>query len=300
VDDVLAFLDARLDEALRELQELVRLPSVSAQGRAIQETAHYLADRLAALGFQVKLVPKPGEGNPVVWAYQEGRSPKTILFYNHYDVQPPEPLEEWSSPPFEPVVRAGCLYGRGASDNKGNILARMFALRAWREVRGYLPCSVKFCIEGDEEIGSPNMERWVEENRELLRADACIWEGGGVTWDGRPYVTLGVKGLLYVELEVSSLARDAHSSWGTVLPNAAWRLVWALASIKDAQERILIPGFYQHVRPPHRLRRRQWLPCPARRRRRCVPMGPGSSSAGSLMPRCADVTSLSPRPPLMG
>lgn len=250
MDDVLAFLDARLDEALRELQELVRLPSVSAQGRAIQETAHYLADRLAALGFQVKLVPKPGEGNPVVWAYQEGRSPKTILFYNHYDVQPPEPLEEWSSPPFEPVVRAGCLYGRGASDNKGNILARMFAVRAWREVRGYLPCSVKFCIEGDEEIGSPNMERWVEENRELLRADACIWEGGGVTWDGRPYVTLGVKGLLYVELEVSSLARDAHSSWGTVLPNAAWRLVWALASIKDAQERILIPGFYQHVRPP--------------------------------------------------
>jgi len=250
MQDVLAYLDAHLEEAIRELQELCRLPSVSAQGRAIEETADYLADRLSALGFRAEVVPKPGEGHPVVWAHQEGRSPRTLLFYDHYDVQPPEPLEEWSSPPFEPVVRAGRIYGRGASDNKGNIVARLFALRAWREVRGGLPCGVKFCIEGDEEIGSPHMEEWVAQNRHLLQADACIWEGGGVTWDGRPYLTLGVKGLLYVELEVQALARDAHSSWGTVLPNAAWRLVWALASLKGDDEQVRIPGFYDRVRPP--------------------------------------------------
>jgi len=157
-------------------------------------------------------------------------------------------VELWSSPPFQPTLREGKLYGRGVSDNKGNIAARLAALRAWKEVRGELPCAVKFCIEGDEEIGSPQMEEFVAEQRELLAADACVWEGGGVTWEGVPQVTLGVKGLLYVELESNTVNRDAHSSYGTVLPNAAWRLAWALTSIKGPDERVLIDGFYDAVR----------------------------------------------------
>lgn len=250
MEKVLRFVEEHLDEALQGLRELCRFPTVSAEGRAIEETAQYLAYRLEDLGFQASIVPKPGEGNPVVWAYQEGSSPRTLLFYNHYDVQPVDPLQEWATDPFDVVVRAGRIYGRGVSDNKGNIVARLLAIRAWREVEGGLPCGVKFCIEGDEEIGSPYMEEWVHSHRDLLEADACLWEGGGVSWDGRPYLALGVKGLLYVELSVRTLARDAHSSWGTVLPNAAWRLVWALASLKAPDERVLIPGFYDDVRPP--------------------------------------------------
>jgi acetylornithine deacetylase/succinyl-diaminopimelate desuccinylase-like protein len=250
MEQVLRYLDDHLHDALRQLQELCALPSVSARGQAIEETAAWLAEHLRSLGFQAQVLPKPEGGQPVVWAAAQGASPRTLLFYDHYDVQPEEPLEEWSSPPFQPSLRAGRLYGRGAADNKGNIVARLWAVRAWQEAGGGLPCTVKFCIEGDEEIGSPHMEELVAQHRQLLQADACLWEGGGVTWDGRPQLTLGVKGLLYVELAVRSLARDAHSSWGTVLPNAAWRLTWALNSIKGPDERVRVPGFYEAVRPP--------------------------------------------------
>jgi acetylornithine deacetylase/succinyl-diaminopimelate desuccinylase-like protein len=250
MEDLFKYIDGHLAESVEELKELIRLPTVSAQGRAIRETAEWVAGRLRGLGFEAQVIAKPEGGHPVVYAEAPGRSERTLLFYDHYDVQPPEPLEEWETPPFEPVEKDGKLYGRGAFDNKGNIAARFAALHAWRDVRGELPCRVKFCIEGDEEIGSPHMEEWVEEHRELLAADACIWEGGGVTWEGLPMVTLGVKGLLYVELTCQTISHDAHSSYATVLPNAAWRLVWALSTIKAPDERILIEGFYDDVRPP--------------------------------------------------
>lgn len=256
LEEVYRHIEGHLDEALTDLMGLCRLPSVSAQGLAIQDTAEHLAGLLRGLGFEVRILPKaaPAEGapggQPVVYAYRAGVSPRTLLFYNHYDVQPAEPLELWSSPPFEPALRDGKLYGRGVCDNKGNIAARLAAIRAWLRACGEVPCSLKFCIEGDEEIGSPYMEEFVEEHRELLAADACLWEGSGVTWEGIPQLVLGGKGLLYVELECETISRDAHSSYGTVLPNAAWRLVWALASIKGPDERIRIEGFYDAVRPP--------------------------------------------------
>ncbi|MCH7577775.1 MAG: M20/M25/M40 family metallo-hydrolase [Chloroflexi bacterium] len=249
MDDIFRYIDDHLNESITGLTELCKLPSVSAQNSAIEETAEHVSGLLRDLGFEARVLPKAAGGYPVVYAEQAGRSARTLLFYDHYDVQPPEPLELWSSPPFQPTLREGKLYGRGVSDNKGNIAARLAALRAWKEVRGELPCAVKFCIEGDEEIGSPQMEEFVAEQRELLAADACVWEGGGVTWEGVPQVTLGVKGLLYVELESSTVDRDAHSSYGTVLPNAAWRLAWALSSIKGPDERVLIDGFYDAVRP---------------------------------------------------
>jgi acetylornithine deacetylase/succinyl-diaminopimelate desuccinylase-like protein len=255
MDDIFRYIDDHLDESIAKLTELCKLPSVSAQNSAIDETAEHVADLLRELGFEAQVLPKPDPsggrpaGYPVVCAGEPGQSSRTLMFYDHYDVQPVEPLELWSSPPFEATVRDGKLYGRGVCDNKGNIAARLAALRAWKSVRGELPCAVKFCIEGDEEIGSPQMEEFVEEHRDLLAADACVWEGGGVTWEGIPQLTLGVKGLLYVELEANTINRDAHSSYGTVLPNAAWRLAWALASIKGPDERVLIDGFYDAVRP---------------------------------------------------
>ncbi len=260
MQDIFRHIDDHLDESIAQLTELCNLPSVSADpptAETIAETAEHLAGLLRDLGFEARILPKPAlsavegppGGHPVVYGEQPGRLPRTLLFYDHYDVQPPEPLELWSSPPFEPTLREGKLFGRGVSDNKGNIAARLAALRAWKEVRGELPCAVKFCIEGDEEIGSPHMEEFVEEHSELLAADACVWEGGGVTWEGVPQIILGVKGLLYVELEANTVSRDAHSSYGTVLPNAAWRLAWALASIKGPDERVLIDRFYEAARP---------------------------------------------------
>jgi acetylornithine deacetylase/succinyl-diaminopimelate desuccinylase-like protein len=252
MDDVLKYCDDHHDEAVAKLIELCRFETVSAQARAIAETAEWVSDELRGLGFEVQILPKP-EGppaQPVVYAEAKGASPKTLLFYDHYDVQPEEPLAEWKTPPFDPVLKDGKLYARGAFDNKGNIAARLAAIRAWREVRGELPCGIKFAIEGDEEIGSPFMEEFVERHKDLLTADACIWEGGGVTWEGLPMVTLGVKGLLYVQLECQTISHDAHSSYGTVLPNAAWRLAWALSTIKGPDERIMIDGFFDDVRPP--------------------------------------------------
>ena len=251
--DIFKYIDEHLNDSIASLTELCKLPTVSAQKQAIGETAEHVVGMLRPLGFETQVLPKTGgppSAQPVVFAEARGKSPKTLLFYDHYDVQPPEPLELWTSPPFQPTLRDGKLYGRGVSDNKGNIAARVLAIKAWREVRGELPCSLKFCIEGDEEIGSPHMEEFVEEHRELLSADACLWEGGGVTWDGLPMVTLGVKGLIYVELTCETINRDAHSSYGTVLPNAAWRLVWALSTIKSLDERIQIEGFYDDMRPP--------------------------------------------------
>jgi len=253
MQSIFKYIDDHLNESIASLTELCKLPTVSAQKQAIAETAEHVVGMLRALGFETQVLPKTGgppSAQPVVFAEARGKSPKTLLFYDHYDVQPPEPLELWTSPPFQPTLRDGKLYGRGVSDNKGNIAARVAAIKAWRNVRGELPCSIKFCIEGDEEIGSPHMEEFVAEHRQLLAADACLWEGGGVTWDGLPMVTLGVKGLLYVELTCETINGDAHSSYGTVLPNAAWRLVWALSTIKSPDERIRIDGFYDDVRPP--------------------------------------------------
>jgi acetylornithine deacetylase/succinyl-diaminopimelate desuccinylase-like protein len=250
MEQVFRHIEEHQQEAIDDLVRLCRLPSVSAEGRAIEETAQLVSEMLRSLGFRSQILPKAG-GHSVVYGELAGASrEKTLLFYNHYDVQPAEPLDLWSSPPFEPALREGKLYARGACDNKGNITARLAVIRAFQAVRGQVPVSLKFCIEGDEEIGSPGIESFVEEQRQLLAADACLWEGGGVNWQGQPQITLGVKGLLYLELEARGANRDAHSSYATVVPNPAWRLTWALATLKDSQENILIDGFYQRVRPP--------------------------------------------------
>ncbi len=249
MEDIFRHIEEHQQEAIEDLMRLCRLPSVSAEGKAIEETAELVSEMLWGLGFRTQILPKAG-GHPVVYGELTGASmEKTLLFYNHYDVQPAEPLDLWSSPPFEPALRDDKLYGRGVCDNKGNIAARLAVIRAFQAVRGQVPVSLKFCIEGDEEIGSPGIEPFVEEQRQLLAADACLWEGGGVNWQGQPQITLGVKGLLYLELEARGANRDAHSSYATVLPNPAWRLLWALATLKDSQENILIDGFYEQVRP---------------------------------------------------
>ena len=173
-----------------------------------------------------------------------------MLFYNHYDVQPADPLELWESPPFEAVERDGSLYGRGAADDKGEIVSRLAALRLLRQRHGVLPFKAKFLIEGEEEIGSPNLYAYFEMHKERLAADACIWEYGGVDAAERPTTYCGLKGIITVELFVKTAGHDVHSSYGAVVENAVYRMAAAVASLRDDRGRVLVGGFYDDVRTP--------------------------------------------------
>ncbi len=245
-----AHLDATIDSQLpSQLETLVRLcaqPSIAAQNVGMQECAELVAGMLQARGFETSILPT--DGQPVVFAEREGISDRTLLFYNHFDVQPPEPLDLWESPPFEPEIRQGKIYARGVSDDKGHIVCRLAALDAILADQGELPCNVKFVIEGEEEIGSPNLPAFVASHKELLAADACIWEFGGVDYEGRPGQEAGLRGICYVELVARTGTLDAHSGLGGgIFPNAAWRLTWALGTLKGPDEKIRIPGFYDKV-----------------------------------------------------
>ena len=237
------------EDALRILELLCRQPSVSAEGRALDETAGLVEELLAGAGFETGQL-RGDVGAAAVYGDQSGRAGFTLLFYNHYDVQPVDPLELWDSPPFEPTWREGKLFARGTADNKGELAVRLAVIRALREEDGELPIGVRWIVEGEEEVGSTNFDEIVRRNAELLRADAALWEGGSARLpDGRPEVALGFKGALGVRLDVRTLATDAHSSFEPVAPSAAWRLVQALASIRDRAGRVQIRGFYDNVLP---------------------------------------------------
>ncbi|HAF61422.1 MAG TPA: peptidase M20 [Anaerolineaceae bacterium] len=243
------FLETHLDDSIEELKQLVAQPSVSAKNQGLQECSEMVAVMLKKRGFSV--VIHETKGAPIVTAERKGKSETTLLFYDHYDVQPPEPLELWESPAFEPEVRDGKVFGRGTSDNKGNIVNRLFAIDSLLEVMGELPCTVKFLIEGEEEISSKNLEEFVYSHKQELAADACIWEFGSVDHRDVPVQYLGLRGICYVQLEVETADMDVHSGLGgTIFPNAAWRLVWALATLKNEQEEILIDRFYEDMLLP--------------------------------------------------
>ncbi len=244
-----AAIETQFDQTLAALGQLCAQPSVSAQGLGMLECAQLVKQMLEKRGFETEIVPSAGF--PVVVGERSGRSDHTLLFYNHYDVQPPEPLELWDSPPFKADIREGKMYARGVSDDKGQLVSRLAAIDALLSVDGELPCSVKFLIEGEEEISSPNLPAFIETHAERLAAEACIWEFGGVNHEGTPVQVAGLRGICYVELSVQTASRDAHSgTGGSIFPNAAWRLTWALNSLKQADERIRIPGFYNRVVPP--------------------------------------------------
>lgn len=257
MSDVLAEIDRYIEQdlhvSLEALKRLVRIPSVSCRGESIEPAARLVAELLAEVGLQAEVMPTVGF--PVVFADSGGPGNKTLLCYNHYDVQPPEPLDLWESPPFDPTVRNGRLYARGVADDKAEIISRIAAIRAVKAVTGSLPMRVKFLIEGEEESGSRSLAPFITEHKDLLAADVCLWEGGGVDAEGRPTMYLGLRGFCGVEYRVQTLTRDAHSGCILNLPNAAWRLVWALGSIKGPDERIRIPGFYDGVEPPTDIQR---------------------------------------------
>ncbi|MBX7215044.1 MAG: M20/M25/M40 family metallo-hydrolase [Thermoflexales bacterium] len=244
------YLTENRERLLEDYKDFLRQPSVAATGEGMAEMAALVARRLAGLGATVELSPTAPGAPPVVWA-ELGDGPRTLLIYNHYDVQPAEPLDLWESPPWEPTLREGKLFARGALDDKGELVTRIHAIEAWLKTQGPLPCRIKWLIEGEEEISSPHLHDWVARHREkVVGADGCLWEFGGFDEEGRPEHTLGVKGICYVELHASAVSHDLHSSMAALAPNAAWRLIWALNTIKGPDEKILIDHYYDAVRAP--------------------------------------------------
>ncbi len=243
------WLETHLDQSLAELGRYVAQPSVGAQNLGLTECAELTATMLRARGFDTAVLRTGGA--PVVYAERAGRSDRTLLFYNHYDVQPPEPLELWESPPFEATRRGDRVFGRGISDDKGHVTARLHAIDALLAAGGELPCRIKFVIEGEEETSSVHLHDFVVSHKARLKADACVWEFGGVDHRETPLQYCGLRGICYVELSVETASIDAHSGvGGSIFPNAAWRLTWALNAIKGPDGRVRIPGFYDAVVPP--------------------------------------------------
>jgi acetylornithine deacetylase/succinyl-diaminopimelate desuccinylase-like protein len=248
MDKFQAYMDANRDRFLDELKSLCAQPSIAVRGTGLEETATLVEERLRGLGAQVRRI-LVGKSAPFLFA-ELGQGRRTMLIYNHYDVQPPDPLDEWQSPPFDPTVRDERLYARGVADDKGDLLCRLQAAETYQQTVGPLPLRLRFLIEGEEEIGSPHLATFARQYPGLLEADGCLWETGDKDAARRFVLTLGLKGICYVELKVKTAASDLHSMWGGVVPNAAWRLVWALDTLKDAEDRILVDGLMDHVRPP--------------------------------------------------
>lgn len=247
MQDVFAEIDRNRVTYVERLRGLVRQPSVAAQGRGVAE-ARAEVTRLAE-GAGATVVEVPTSGQSVLWMDFGGKGPRTVNVYNHYDVQPADPLELWTAEPFDVTERDGKLFGRGVADDKGSLVARICALEAFRTVRGDLPLRVRIAAEGEEEIGSPHLDEFVDSFEPTLReADAVVWEGSMKNIAGQVELELGGKGLLYVEFVARGAARDEHSMWGGLVPNPAWRLVRMLNDLVSPEGHVAIPGFYDSVR----------------------------------------------------
>ena len=247
-EKIMKYIDDTQDDAIDALKKLVRIPSVAAKGEGLSETASLVEKMLKDIGLETEQHEITG-GAPVVTGWKDVGAKRTLLFYNHYDVQPAEPFDLWDSPPYEPEIRDGRLWGRGVADNKGDAILRIWVLKAFKETGTDLPVNIKFVVEGEEEIGSLHLPEYIEKNKDFLRADGGIWEFGGADINGLQEAWLGLKGVFFVELEVVRLSRDVHSSLACTLPSAAYRLVWALNSLKDMNSKITIDGFYDGIKP---------------------------------------------------
>jgi acetylornithine deacetylase/succinyl-diaminopimelate desuccinylase-like protein len=246
-ESILQYIDDNLDASINELSRLCSLPSVAAKGENMEETAELVDSVIANLGFTTKIHPTSGVS--VVTGELDVGAKRTLMFYDHFDVQPAEPFELWDSPPFELTKRDGRLFARGVADNKGDFVSRITAVKSYIENGIELPVNIKFVVEGEEEISSPHLPEFIKNNKDFIKADGGIWEFGGSDITGVQEAWLGLKGIVYVQLEIEKLNTDSHSSTACVLPSAPYRLIWALNSLKDKEENILIAGFYDDVKP---------------------------------------------------
>ena len=232
-----------------ELKELCSFPSISNHGKdAIEPARGWIADRLARFTDRVETFD--AGGMPALYAEVLGGGRRRLLLYQHYDVQPVDPIDLWDSPPFEPVEKDGRIVARGVADDKADVMARIHALETLKAL-GELPVTLRFLVEGEEEIGSKTFEKIAHMQAGKLAADGCLWESGASFDDaGRPTIQFGCRGLLYVQLRVKMLAFDQHSGWASIYPSAAMYMIGALASLRDQEMNIRIAGFYDKVVKP--------------------------------------------------
>jgi acetylornithine deacetylase/succinyl-diaminopimelate desuccinylase-like protein len=242
-----------IQKAYKELTDLVAIETVSAQGRNLEAGADFVTSLLEREGFVVKQYK--GKIAPILVA-EAGTGERTLLIYNHYDVQPESPLDLWESEPFKVTERTDAdgivrLHARGVSDDKGEFIVRLAALRALKaKHHGVLPLKIKWLLEGEEEIGSPSLEEFVRDHAVELKADGCWWEFGAIDPSGRPILIGGLKGIICLELRAKVADSDLHSSYGAVVDNPLWKLAKAVSSMRDENGKILIDGFYNSVRAP--------------------------------------------------
>ena len=247
----LLFVDKHRNELLNDLQTLIKQPSISAKNEGIEECSILVSKMLKKAGVSSEILRLNKNAAPLVFGEVKSKSnpSKTLLFYNHYDVQPVEPIEEWEYPPFSGKIIGNKIFGRGASDDKGELITRIKAVESYLQEYNDVPCNIKFCIEGEEENGSENIEKYLKKFKKKFSCDGVIWEFGYIDTKNRPIVGLGMKGLLYVELSVKESIRDAHSSFATIIKNPAWRLIDALKTLRDSDGKILIDGWSDDIVP---------------------------------------------------
>ena len=261
-----AFVEQNKSRFLDELKDFLRIPSVSTlpdHKPDVQRAARFVADSLRTAGLEnVEIIPTAR--HPLVyadWLHAPGKP--TVLCYGHYDVQPPDPLDLWTTPPFEPTLRDGNLYARGSSDDKGQMYMHVKAIEALRAVHGKLPVNVKFLIEGEEEVGGESVAKYVAENPEKLKADVALVSDTSLYAEGIPTLCIGLRGLVYTEIEARGPARDLHSGlYGGAAPNAVFGLVELLSKLKDANGVIQIPGMYDDVEAPAAAEKKSWESLP--------------------------------------
>jgi acetylornithine deacetylase/succinyl-diaminopimelate desuccinylase-like protein len=261
-----AFVEANQERLLEELKTFLRIPSISTLDEHrpdIERAAEFVAASMRRAGLKNVAVVPTGKHPLIYGEALEAPGKPTVLCYGHYDVQPPDPLEEWHSPPFEPVLRDGNLYARGSADDKGQMYMHIKAVEALRATTGRLPVNVKFLVEGEEEIGGLSITRYVAENREKLRADVALVSDTAMYAEGIPTLCTGLRGLVYMEVEAIGPARDLHSGlYGGVAPNPVFGLVELLSLVKDAHGVIRIPGLYDDIIPPAPAELESWAGLP--------------------------------------
>lgn len=260
------YIQTHSERFLEELKDFLRIPSISTDpDRAgdVARAAQWVADKLRAAGLEnVEIIPT--SRHPLVyadWLHAPGKP--TVLCYGHYDVQPPDPLEEWVSPPFEPAIRNGNLYARGSADDKGQMYMHVKAIETLFAVHGRLPVNVKFLVEGEEEVGGANVAQYVARNPHKLKADAALVSDTSLYAEDMPTLCTGLRGLVYMEVEARGPARDLHSGlYGGAAPNAVYGLVELLGKAKDSEGRVIIPGFYDDVAEPAPAEIESWKTLP--------------------------------------
>jgi len=249
--NTLKHIDSHMDDLVSDLQTLIQQPSVSAKNEGIEECSMLVQKLLKKAGVKSEILRLRKGVAPIV--YGEIRSKqnpsKNLMFYNHYDVQPVEPFELWDDPPFSGTRKGNKIFGRGAADDKGELITRIKAVEAYLKTTGDVPCNIKFVIEGEEETGSVHIEEYLKKYKQKFSCDGVIWEFGYVDAQNRPIIGLGMKGLLFVELSVRESIRDAHSSLAVLIKNPAWRLIDAVKTLRDSDGVILIKDWYKEVTP---------------------------------------------------